>query len=72
MKLSDFDYELPLDRIAQIPSEPRDSARLLVDCGRSAGSLNVEHRKVHDFRTICEPVTYWLLMTPKSSQADCI
>jgi len=48
MKLSDFDYELPLDRIAQIPSEPRDSARLLVDCGRGSGSLNVEHRKVHD------------------------
>lgn len=48
MKLSDFDYVLPPDRIAQIPSEPRDSARLLVDCGRSSGSLNVEHRKVHD------------------------
>jgi S-adenosylmethionine:tRNA ribosyltransferase-isomerase len=30
MKLSDFDFELPEDRIALRPAEPRDSARLLV------------------------------------------
>ncbi len=30
MKLSDFDYELPPDRIAQRPVEPRDAARMLV------------------------------------------
>lgn len=29
MKLSDFDYELPPERIAQRPVDPRDSARLL-------------------------------------------
>jgi S-adenosylmethionine:tRNA ribosyltransferase-isomerase len=30
MQLSDFDFELPQDRIALRPAEPRDSARLLV------------------------------------------
>ena len=28
---ADFDYDLPEARIAQVPVEPRDSARLLVD-----------------------------------------
>jgi len=30
MRLSDYDYALPHDRIAQAPASPRDSARLLV------------------------------------------
>lgn len=30
MKLSDFDFDLPEDRIALRPAEPRDSARMLV------------------------------------------
>ncbi|MEQ1872407.1 MAG: tRNA preQ1(34) S-adenosylmethionine ribosyltransferase-isomerase QueA [Ilumatobacteraceae bacterium] len=44
MRLADFDYELPADRIAQHPIEPRDAARLLVDQG-SAAPL---HRHVRD------------------------
>src|SRR3954451_19788785 len=36
MRLSDFDYELPVERIAQVPIEPRDAARLLVDRGSAA------------------------------------
>ena len=35
MQLSDIDYDLPEELIAQVPVEPRDSARLLVS--RSAG-----------------------------------
>ena len=44
MRLEDFDYTLPDERIAQHPAEPRDSARLLVDQG-SAAPL---HRHVRD------------------------
>lgn len=44
MRLDDFDYHLPDERIAQHPAEPRDSARLLVDQG-SAAPL---HRHVRD------------------------
>ncbi|MBM3152589.1 MAG: tRNA preQ1(34) S-adenosylmethionine ribosyltransferase-isomerase QueA [Chloroflexi bacterium] len=42
MKTSDFDYHLPLERIAQTPLEPRDSSRLLVlhrDTGRLERSI---------------------------------
>ncbi len=44
MRLADFDYALPAERIAQTPVEPRDSARLLVDRGGAAA----EHRHVRD------------------------
>jgi S-adenosylmethionine:tRNA ribosyltransferase-isomerase len=33
MRLSDFDFDLPAERIALRPARPRDSARLLVVCG---------------------------------------
>ena len=48
MLLSDFDYELPDDRIAQSPVEPRDAAQLLVDRGRA----EPEHRHVRDLPEI--------------------
>lgn len=38
MKTSDFDYDLPADRIAQTPIEPRDASRLLV-VHRPSGEL---------------------------------
>jgi S-adenosylmethionine:tRNA ribosyltransferase-isomerase len=44
MRLSDFDYHLPAERIAQTPCEPRDAARLLVD----RGDRPPEHRRVSD------------------------
>jgi S-adenosylmethionine:tRNA ribosyltransferase-isomerase len=50
MRLSDFDYELPPERIAQIPIEPRDAARLLVDRGDSPP----DHRHVRDLPELLE------------------
>ena len=45
MKLSDFMYDLPEDRIAQTPAEPRDHSRLMVLDRRTHA---VEHRHFYD------------------------
>lgn len=39
LPLADFDYQLPADRIAQTPLEPRDAARLMV-MDRTSGHLS--------------------------------
>ena len=51
MRLSDFDFDLPEDRIALRPAEPRDSARLLWI--PSAGGL--EDRTVRDLPDLLRP-----------------
>jgi S-adenosylmethionine:tRNA ribosyltransferase-isomerase len=51
VRLEDFDYDLPADRIAQVPLEPRDAARLLVD----RGSARPDHRVVRDLPDILRP-----------------
>ncbi|KPJ74352.1 MAG: hypothetical protein AMS14_05580 [Planctomycetes bacterium DG_20] len=43
--LSDFDYDLPPDRIAQQPARPRDASRLLV-LHRTSGAI--AHRRFRD------------------------
>ncbi len=45
LRLSDFDYDLPAERIAQTPLTPRDRSRLLV-LGRTDGTL--AHRRFTD------------------------
>ncbi len=45
MKTSDFDYALPDELVAQVPTEPRDHSRLLV-LDRSSGE--VEHRRFYE------------------------
>jgi len=45
-KLSDFDYELPRDLIAQHPARPRGSSRMLVLDRKTGG---ISHRRFKDF-----------------------
>jgi S-adenosylmethionine:tRNA ribosyltransferase-isomerase len=52
LKISDFDYELPTELIAQTPVEPRDSSRLLV-VHRSGTTF--EHRRFRDIGAYLRP-----------------
>lgn len=52
LKISDFDYELPQELIAQTPIEPRDASRLLV-VHRDTGKL--EHRHFYDIGDYLRP-----------------
>lgn len=52
MQLSDFDYNLPPERIAQQAAEPRDGSRLLV-IHRESGQL--EHRTFRDLPDYLRP-----------------
>src|SRR5262249_22695603 len=51
VRLDEVDYDLPEDRIAQVPIEPRDAAKLLVD----RGSAPPEHRTVADLPDLLAP-----------------
>jgi len=48
----DFDYQLPSDRIAQRPAQPRDSSRLLL-LDRASGRL--EHHTFHQLPDLLRP-----------------
>lgn len=47
-----YDYDLPAERIAQVPAEPRDSARLLVAVDPGGG---VRHLRVSDLPLLLGP-----------------
>ncbi len=50
--ISDFDYDLPSELIAQTPIEPRDASRLLV-LNRETGAM--EHRHFYDMGAYLRP-----------------
>jgi S-adenosylmethionine:tRNA ribosyltransferase-isomerase len=50
MRLADFDFDLPPDRIAQHPARPRDSARLL-----HVARDGLADRMVRDLPTLLRP-----------------
>lgn len=52
MKTSDFDYDLPSERIAQTPIEPRDASRLLV---LHRGQNHLEHAVFRDLGQYLRP-----------------
>ena len=49
MKLSDFDYHLPPERIAQSPIESRDSSRMLVLDRRTGNITHTHFRQIGDY-----------------------
>jgi S-adenosylmethionine:tRNA ribosyltransferase-isomerase len=49
LKVAEFDYDLPEERIAQSPIEPRDAARLLA---HGIGSDRTEHLAVRDLPSL--------------------
>ena len=52
LKISDYDYDLPTELIAQTPIEPRDASRLLV-INRATGTLS--HRQFRDIGDYLRP-----------------
>ncbi|MGI8662339.1 MAG: tRNA preQ1(34) S-adenosylmethionine ribosyltransferase-isomerase QueA [Acidimicrobiales bacterium] len=52
MRTDDLDYELPASAIAQVPAEPRDAARLLVEHGPGRA---LEHRRVCELPSLVGP-----------------
>lgn len=52
LHLSDFDYNLPLEKIAQSPADPRDSSKLLV-LDRQTGKIS--DKVFRDLEQILEP-----------------
>lgn len=50
--MAEYDYELPPDAIAQVPAEPRESARLLVALDPDA---DPQHRRVSDLPDLVGP-----------------
>jgi S-adenosylmethionine:tRNA ribosyltransferase-isomerase len=52
IRLSDFDYPLPPEYIAQEPAEPRDSSRLLV---LNRGSGEIQHTIFHEIGDFLAP-----------------
>ena len=51
MNILDFDYELPEERIAQLPVEPRDSSRLMV---LHPKDHTIEHHHFHQLGEFLE------------------
>ena len=51
-RLSDYDYELPEDRIAQTPIHPRDHSKLLAV---TRNGTDLQHRRFYDLPEILRP-----------------
>jgi S-adenosylmethionine:tRNA ribosyltransferase-isomerase len=55
MLVSEFDYHLPSERIAQHPAEPRDSARLMHVQTKASLPQMISHRSVCDLPELLRP-----------------
>ena len=62
MKITDFDYNLPEELIAQKPADKRDSSRLLV-VHRDSGKF--EHKHFYDIINYLNPGDWMVLNNSK-------
>ncbi|MBS1836429.1 MAG: tRNA preQ1(34) S-adenosylmethionine ribosyltransferase-isomerase QueA [Actinobacteria bacterium] len=62
MRTDELDYDLPPEAIAQVPIEPRDAARLLVDLGTGHPP---GHRHVSDLADLLDPGDLLVLNTTR-------
>ena len=62
MKLSDFDYNLPKNLIAQKPISPRDHSRLLIF---NRETKKIAHRRFYDIGNYLRPGDIWVLNNSK-------
>ena len=69
LRTSDYDFELPPDRIAQTPAERRDQSRLMV-IDRAAGTI--DHRHFADIATLIAPGDALALNTTRVFRARLI
>ncbi len=53
--LSSYNYDLPIDLIAQSPTEPRHDAKLMIINEEIEGSCNLTHAKIRDLIFILQP-----------------
>jgi S-adenosylmethionine:tRNA ribosyltransferase-isomerase len=67
MKLSDFDYSLPMRLIAQTPIEPRDTSRLMVVNGEK-----IEHKRFYDIVNFMDKGDVLILNNTKVMHAKLI
>lgn len=65
-RVSDYDYALPDDRIAQHPADPRDASRLMV-VDRTRGTI--EHRIFRDIVSLTAPGDITVLNTTRVFRA---
>ena len=63
MRTDLFDFELPPERIALRPAEPRDAARLLVV--RPGGTPELEDRSHRDLPDLLQPGDAWWSTTAR-------
>lgn len=62
MKLSNFNFELPQELLAEYPSESRDEARLMV---LNRKEQTIEHKKFKDIIDYFEPEDVMVLNNTK-------
>ena len=65
-RTSDYDFTLPADRIAQVPSARRDESRLMV-VDRATGSI--AHRRFHELAELLTPGDVLVLNTTRVFRA---